>query len=153
VPTAETAQQTSRRRSLGGENDGASRQLARYVKETGENGATAMEVRLVYRRDRFGRGGDQISFLERGWPAVRFSEPNEDFAHQHQDIRIQDGVQFGDLIEFVDFPYLARVTRVIGSSLGGALGIVWGLDPSDACLPRRRARKPRRFTSMGVGTH
>ena len=117
VPTAETAQQTARRQSLGGENDGVSRQLARYVKETGENGATAMGVRLIYRRDRFGRGGDQISFLQRGWPAVRFSEPNENFDHQHQDVRIEDGKQIGDLLEFVDFNYLARVTRVIGSSL------------------------------------
>ena len=117
VPTAETAQQTSRRQSLGGENDGVSRQLARYVEETGENGATAMDVKLIYRRDRFGRGGDQISFLLRGWPAVRFSEPNENFDHQHQDVRVEDGRQFGDLIEFVDFDYLARVTRVIGSSL------------------------------------
>jgi Peptidase family M28/Fibronectin type III domain len=117
VPTAETPQQTARRRSLGGENDGVSRQLARYVEETGENGATAMDVKLVYRRDRFGRGGDQISFLERGWAAVRFSEPNENFDHQHQDVRVEDGRQFGDLIEFVDFDYLARVTRVVGSSL------------------------------------
>jgi hypothetical protein len=117
VPTAETAQQTSRRQSLGGENDGVSRQLARYVKETGENGATAMGVRLVYRRDRFGRGGDQISFLLRGWAGVRFTEPNENFDHQHQDVRVEDGRQFGDLIEFVDFDYLARVTRVVGSSL------------------------------------
>jgi hypothetical protein len=117
VPTAETSQQTARRQSLGGENDGISRQLARYVKETGENGATAMNVKLVYRRDRFGRGGDQISFLQRGWAAVRFSEPNENFDHQHQDVRVEDGRQFGDLIEFVDFDYLARVTRVVGSSL------------------------------------
>jgi hypothetical protein len=117
VPTAETPQQTSRRQSLGGENDGVSRQLGRYAKETGENSATGMEVRLIYRRDRFGRGGDQISFLERGWPAVRYAEPNENFDHQHQDIRIEDGRQIGDLIEFVDFPYLARVTRAVGSSL------------------------------------
>lgn len=117
VPTAETPQQMARRQSLGGENDGVSRQLARYVKETGENRATGMGVKLVYRRDRFGRGGDQISFLERGWAAVRFTEPNENFDHQHQDVRVEDGRQFGDLIEFVDFRYLARVTRVIGSSL------------------------------------
>ena len=107
VPTAETPQQTARRRSLGGENDGVSRQLARYVEETGENGSTGMDVKLVYRRDRFGRGGDQISFLERGWSAVRFSEPNEFFEHQHQDVRVEGGVQFGDLLEFVDFNYLA----------------------------------------------
>ena len=103
--------------SLGGENDSASRQLARYVKETGENDATDMNVKLIWRRDRFLRGGDQISFLQRGWPAVRFTEPNENFDHQHQDVRVENGKQFGDLAQFVDFHYLARVTRVIGSSL------------------------------------
>jgi hypothetical protein len=117
VPTAETAAQTATRQSIGGENDSNSRQLARYVKETGENSATDMEVKLVWRRDRFLRGGDQISWLLRGWPAVRFTEPNENFKHEHQDVRVENGVQFGDLIEFVDFQYLARVTRVVGSSL------------------------------------
>ena len=76
-----------------------------------------MRVKLVWRRDRFLRGGDQISFLEQGWAGVRFTEPNEDFDHQHQDVRVEDGKQFGDLIQFVDFRYLARVTRVVGSSL------------------------------------
>ena len=117
VPTAETPAETARRQSLGGENDGVSRQLARYVKETGENDATGMNVHLIWRRDRFLRGGDQIPFLEQGWPAVRFTEPNEDFDHQHQDVRVENGEQIGDLPEFVDFPYLARVTRVVGSSL------------------------------------
>ncbi len=117
VPTAETPAETARRQSIGGENDGASRQLARYVKETGENSATGMEVRLIWRRDRFLRGGDQISFLQRAWPGVRFTEPNEDFDHQHQDVRVENGKQIGDLVQFVDFNYLARVTRVVGSSL------------------------------------
>lgn len=117
VPTSETPEQAARRRSVGGENDGPSRQLARYVKETAENPATRMKVKLVYRRDRFLRGGDQIPFLERGWPAVRFTEPHENYAHQHQDVRVEGGQQYGDLPEFVDFPYLARVTRVVGSSL------------------------------------
>lgn len=117
VPTSETPAEKARRLSIGGENDGVSRQLARYVKETGENSATDMRVKLVWRRDRFLRGGDQISFLLRGWPAVRFTEPNENFAHEHQDVRVEDGKQFGDLIQFVDFRYLARVTRVVGSSL------------------------------------
>jgi hypothetical protein len=117
VPTAETPQQTARRQSIGGENDGVSRQLARYVKETGENSATDMRVKLVWRRDRFLRGGDQISFLLRGWPGVRFTEPNENFDHEHQDVRVENGKQFGDLVQFVDFRYLARVTRVVGSSL------------------------------------
>jgi Zn-dependent M28 family amino/carboxypeptidase len=75
VPTTETADQTRLRQSIGGENDGVSRQLARYVKETGENSATDTGVKLVWRRDRFLRGGDQISWLLRSWPAVRFTEP------------------------------------------------------------------------------
>jgi hypothetical protein len=94
-----------------------SRQLARYVKETGENPSTRMNVKLVWRRDRYLRSGDQVSWLLRGWPAVRFTEPNENFDHEHQDVRVENGTQFGDLERFVDFPYLARVTRVIGSSL------------------------------------
>jgi hypothetical protein len=117
VPTTETADQTRLRQSIGGENDGVSRQLARYVKETGENSATDTGVKLVWRRDRFLRGGDQISWLLRSWPAVRFTEPNENFKHEHQDVRVENGVQYGDLLEFVDFRYLARVTRVVGSSL------------------------------------
>jgi Peptidase family M28 len=118
VPTSETPEQAAIRRSTGGENDGPSRQLGRYIKEYGENKSTRMEVRLIWRRDRFLRGGDQIPFLERGYSAVRFTEPNENFAHQHQDVRVEDGVQFGDLIEFVDFDYTARVTRVNVAALG-----------------------------------
>jgi hypothetical protein len=117
VPTSETPQQTATRQAIGGENDGISRQLARYVKETGENSATQMNVKLVWRRDRYLRSGDQVPFLQRGWAAVRFTEPNENYDHEHQDVRVENGKQFGDLPEFVDFPYLARVTRVIGSSL------------------------------------
>jgi hypothetical protein len=71
VPTSETPQQTATRQAIGGENDGVSRQLARYVKETGENSATEMNVKLIWRRDRSLRSGDQVSFLQRSWPAVR----------------------------------------------------------------------------------
>jgi hypothetical protein len=117
VPTAATAGQIASLVSLGGENDSAARQLARYVGETGSNSATDMDVKLIWRRDRFLRGGDQISFLLRGYPAVRFTEPNENFDHQHQDVRVENGTQFGDLVQFVDFPFLQRVTRVVGSSL------------------------------------
>jgi Fibronectin type III domain len=117
VPTSETPAQAAIRRSIGGENDGPSRQLARFIKEAGENRATDMTVRLIWRRDRFLRGGDQIPFLERGYSAVRMTEPNENFAHQHQDVRVENGVQFGDLPEFVDFRYVARVTRVNASAL------------------------------------
>jgi hypothetical protein len=117
VPTAETPAQAAQRLAVGGENDGISRQLARYVKETGENRAAGMDVKLVWRRDRYLRSGDQVSWLLRGWAGVRFTEPNENFDHEHQDVRVQDGTQFGDLERFVDFRYLQRVTRVVGSSL------------------------------------
>jgi len=74
-------------------------------------------VRAIYRPDRFLRGGDHLSFLSQGFPAVRFTEPHEDFKHQHQDTRVVDGTQFGDLIEFVDFDFTARVARVNGAAL------------------------------------
>lgn len=103
--------------ATGGENDSPSRQLARHVKEIGERYVANFKVTVVQRRDRYLRGGDHIPFLERGYAALRFTEPNEDFRHQHQDVRRQDGMQFGDLAEFVDFEYAARVARVNGAAL------------------------------------
>ena len=117
VPTNETQAEANTRRSVGGENDSASRQLARFIKETGDGFVPQMKVMLVYRRDRYGRGGDHIPFLERGYPAVRFTEVHEDFRHQHQNVRVENGVQFGDLPEFVDFAYVANVARVNAASL------------------------------------
>src|SRR4026209_341023 len=121
VPSNETTAEANTRRSVGGENDSASRQLARFIKETCEAFVPQMKVMLVYRRDRYGRGGDHIPFLERGYPAVRFTEVNEEFRHQHQNVRVENGVQFGDLPEFVDFAYVANVARVNAASLA-ALG-------------------------------
>ncbi len=115
VPTNETTQEANTRRSIGGENDSPARQMARFVKEYGENHYTDMDVWVIYRRDRFGRGGDHIPFLERGFrSSVRMTEPNENFNHQHQDVRIDPvtGEQIGDLPEFVDFKYVERVARV-----------------------------------------
>lgn len=117
VPTNETAAEATIRRSVGGENDSPSRQLARFIKETAEPFVQPMTVMMVYRRDRYGRGGDHIPFLERGYPAVRFTEPNEEFRHQHQNVRVEKGVQYGDLPEFVDFAYVANVARVNAASL------------------------------------
>ena len=117
VPSNETEAEATTRRSVGGENDSASRQLARFIKETGDSYVPQFKVMLVYRRDRYGRGGDHIPFLERGYPAVRFTEVNEEFRHQHQNVRVENGVQFGDLPEFVDFAYIANVARVNASSL------------------------------------
>ncbi len=71
-----------------------------------------MKVKVIYRRDRYGRGGDHIPFLQQGYTAVRFTEPNEDYRHQHINVEVRDGVQFGDLPEFCDFDYIARAARV-----------------------------------------
>jgi hypothetical protein len=117
VPSNETEAEATTRRSVGGENDSASRQLARFIKEIGDSFVPQFKVMLIYRRDRYGRGGDHIPFLERGYPAVRFTEVNEEFRHQHQNVRVENGVQFGDLPEFVDFAYIANVARVNAASL------------------------------------
>ena len=119
VPSNETPAEATTRRSVGGENDSASRQLARFIKETSERYVPQMKVMLVYRRDRYGRGGDHIPFLERGYPAVRFTEVNEEFRHQHQNVRVENGVQYGDLPQFVDFAYVANVARVNAAALAG----------------------------------
>lgn len=117
VPTSETPQQAALRRSVGGEVDGVSRQLARYVRETAVSYVPRMDAKLIYRRDRFLRSGDHVPFLERGFPALRFSEVNEEFDHQHQDVRVANGVQIGDLVRFVEEDYTARVTRINLASL------------------------------------
>ncbi|MEQ1515052.1 MAG: M28 family metallopeptidase, partial [Usitatibacteraceae bacterium] len=107
----------------GGENDSPARQLARFIKSAGERYVPAMTVDLIYRRDRYLRGGDHFPFLDAGYAAVRMTEPNEDFRHQHQDVRVENGVQFGDLPEFVDFAYTADVARVNAAALASlALG-------------------------------
>jgi Peptidase family M28 len=117
VPTAETAQQAAIRRAVGGEDDGPSRQLARFVTSVASNGDTGMTVRVIWRRDRFLRGSDHIPFLQQGYPAGRLTEPRENFNHEHQNVRVENGVQFGDLVEFVDFAYAARVARVNAATL------------------------------------
>jgi hypothetical protein len=112
IPSDETEAQARTRKSVGGENDGPSRQLARYIKEAGELYLNDFEVTLVFRRDRYGRGGDHIAFNERGYAAVRFTEPNENFNRQHKKVETVDGVEFGDVVERVDFGYVAQVARV-----------------------------------------
>lgn len=99
-------------RQFGLENDGKSRQLARYVKEIGERYVDQLEVKLIYRNDRFLRGGDHTPFVENGFTAVRITEMNENFEHQHQDLRTENGIRYGDLQEFMDFEYLRKNTGV-----------------------------------------
>jgi hypothetical protein len=96
----------------GGETDSPSRQLARYTKETAERYVDQLDVKLIYRRDRFLRGGDQTSFQLQGFTAVRLTEMNEDFTHQHQDLRTEKGIVYGDLPEFADYNYIQKVARM-----------------------------------------
>ena len=117
VPSSEKPEEATVRRGVGGENDSASRQLARFIKQVAERYVPQMRVMMVYRRDRYLRGGDHIPFLERGFPAVRFTEPNEDYTHQHQTLRTENGIKYGDLPEHVDFAYVADVARVNAASL------------------------------------
>lgn len=99
-------------RQQGLENDGKARQLARYVKETGERYVDNLEVVMIYRNDRFLRGGDHTPFVDNGFAAVRFTEMNENFYHQHQDLRTEKGIEYGDLVKFMDFEYLRKNTAM-----------------------------------------
>ena len=101
----------------GGENDSTPRQLGRFIKQAGECYVPGMKVELIYRRDRYLRGGDHFPFLDAGYPAVRMTEYIEDFRHQHQNVREENGVKFGDLPEFVDFAYAADVARINAAAL------------------------------------
>jgi len=118
IPATETEAQAKLRRSVGGENDGPSRQLARYLREAAARDIPGFEVTTVFRRDRYGRGGDHVPFNERGFAAVRLTEPNEDFDRQHQRVERRDGVEYGDVPDRVDFAYVAQVARVNASLLG-----------------------------------
>jgi len=112
IPTNASANDVALITTVGGENDGKSRQLGRYVNEVAPFSLTQMNVRLIWRRDRYLRGTDSRSFQAQGYAAARFSEPRENFNHEHQNVRVENGVQFGDLIDFVDFNYTARVAKV-----------------------------------------
>jgi len=101
----------------GGENDTPARELARFIKEHAERAVPDMKVDLIWRRDRYLRGGDHAPFLNAGYAAVRFTEPAENYHHQHQNVRVEDGVQYGDLADLVDFAYVAQVARVNGAAL------------------------------------
>jgi hypothetical protein len=103
----------AQQRSLGGENDSPSRNLSRFLDSLAEKlPHIGLDVMQVWRNDRFGRGGDHTEFLNAGYPAVRFSVAVEDYDHQHQDLRTENGVKYGDTIDEMDFPYLAKVTRL-----------------------------------------
>ncbi len=117
IPTAVTSEEISIMQSTGGENDGVTHQLARFVTSEAPFYLTDMNIRVIWRRDRYLRGSVHISFQQQGYPAARFTEPRENYNHEHQDVKVVNGVQFGDLPQFVDFGYTARVAKVNGAAL------------------------------------
>jgi len=126
IPLAEDERGGALRRSINSDNDSPSRQLARYIKELGERYVDQIEVKLIYRNDRFLRGGDQTPFMKNGFTAVRMSEMNENFLYQHENVRVENGIQYGDLPEFMDFEYLRKVAAVnlaAAASLGQSAGM------------------------------
>lgn len=110
IPANETDEMKSLRAATAAENDSPSRQLARYIKEVGESYVDQLEVKLIYRSDRFLRGGDHTPFNRQGFTAVRFCEMMENYDRQHQDIREDKGIKYGDLPEYVDYEYARKIT-------------------------------------------
>jgi Zn-dependent M28 family amino/carboxypeptidase len=117
VPTAATEQDLRRIRGLGGESDSGSRELARYISEVGHAYDAGVKPMLVFRLDRYLRGGDHFAFNQQGFAAVRFTEFREDFHHQHQNVRTENGIEYGDSLKFVDFDYVAHVARLNAATL------------------------------------
>lgn len=117
VPIAASEQDIRRIRGLGGESDSSSRQLARYIADVGRTYDLGVKPMLIFRQDRYLRGGDHYSFNQQGFSAVRITEYREDFNHQHQNVRVENGVPFGDLSKFVDFDYVAHVARMNAATL------------------------------------
>jgi Peptidase family M28 len=117
IPTNASSSDVALIQTVGGENDGKSRQLGRFVSEVAPFFLTGINIRLIWRRDRYLRGTDSLSFQGQGYAAARFTEPRENFNHEHQNVRVENGVQFGDLIDFVDFNYVVRVAKVNACAL------------------------------------
>jgi Zn-dependent M28 family amino/carboxypeptidase len=110
--TIETAAEADKRRYNGGEVDSPSRQIARMMDGLADRYLGNFDVTMVYRTDRFGRGGDQVEMLKAGFPSVRVTEANENYNRQHQDLRTENGIKYGDVLDGVDFAYLGQVTRL-----------------------------------------
>lgn len=117
LPAAASDSEIRRIRALGGESDSTSRELARFIAEVGRTYDTGVKPRLIFRLDRYLRGGDHYSFNQQGFAAVRLTEYREDYHHQHQNVRTESGIEYGDLPKFVDFDYVARVARLNAATL------------------------------------
>jgi hypothetical protein len=117
VPLSETPAQAAQSQFAGSENDSPSRELGRFAKSVAENDETDMTIWLINRRDRYYYQGDQLSYQAQGYPAARFTEPNENFNHERRDVQVVNNVQFGDLVSFLDFGFLARVASVNAATI------------------------------------
>lgn len=117
IPAVASDQDLRRIRLLGGESDSESRQLARYMVEVGHRYDLGVKPMMIFRQDRYLRGGDHYSFNQQGFAAVRITEFREDFHHQHQNVRMENGIQYGDLPKFVDFDYVSHVARLNAATL------------------------------------
>jgi hypothetical protein len=133
LPAFETEKSAKSIRQFGLENDGKARQLARYVKEIGERYVENLEVVMVYRNDRFLRGGDHTPYVENGYAAVRITEMNENYYHQHQDVRKENELQYGDLAEFMDFEYLRKNAAMNLSNLANLAKATAMPEEEDRC--------------------
>lgn len=153
TPPTETEQQRRRRRFTGGEVDGISRQLARYVDKIADQYIPYLDIMMVYRLDRFGRGGHHTPFANLGLPAVRIMETNENYNRQHQDIRMENGISYGDVLEGVDFGFVAKLTALNAATLAS---LAWAPGPPrsaticGAALPRASMRWEAPADSAGL---
>jgi Zn-dependent M28 family amino/carboxypeptidase len=145
IPTAVTPAQISILQATGGENDGVTHQLARFVTDVAPVSLTGMNIRVIWRRDRYLRGSDHLSFQAQGYPAARLTEPRENFNHEHRNVEVINGVQFGDLAQFVDYDYIARVAKVNGAAL-------WSLAANPATPKNLQIHTPPPAGFAGINT-
>jgi hypothetical protein len=117
IPAAAKPEDVTRIRNIGAENDSSSRELARYLRSNAKEYLDGFQPTLIFRRDRFLRGGDHTAFNEEGFAAIRFTEFRENFNHQHQNVRVENGIEYGDLPKFVDYQYVATVARLNAATL------------------------------------
>ena len=131
TPVTESEEARQRRRFTGGEVDGVSRQLARYVDRITDVYFPNLDAIMIYRLDRFGRGGHHRPFNDAGFPGVRVMETHENYTRQHQDIRVENGIHYGDVIEGVNFDYAAKLTAVNAATLAS---LAWAPAPPEEVL-------------------
>jgi hypothetical protein len=109
----------AQQRSMGGENDAPGRNVSRYLDKLADRLNIGLDVRQIWRNDRFGRGGDHTEFLNAGFPGVRFTVAVENYNWQHQDVRVENSIHYGDTVDHMDFPYLAKVAKLNIAALAG----------------------------------